>query len=140
MANDFKGEVKESPRKEILYFGQGGELNAIRTGDWKVHFATFRGNIATGVREVPSWPAIVNLRADPYEKAMHEADVGYLRWMGDNIWIFIPIQAAIRDFLATIPAYPFQSGASLNASGINYQTLKAAEVLKQLENLTPPGN
>jgi len=135
-----KGEVKESPRKEIFYFGQGGELNAIRRDNWKVHFATFRGNIATGVREVPNWPAIVNLRADPYEKAMHEGDVGYLRWMGDNLWIFVPIQASIKSFLSTIPDYPFQSGTSLNAAGINYQSLKAAEVLKKLETLSPPRN
>ena len=135
-----KGEVKESPRKEIFYFGQGGELNAIRTGNWKVHFATFKGNIATGVREVPNWPAIVNLRADPYEKAMHEADVGYLRWLGDNLWIFVPVQNSIQKFLATIPDYPFQTGSSLNASGINYQSLKAMEVLKKLETLSPPNN
>lgn len=82
----------------------------------------------------------MNLRADPYEKAPHEADVGYLRWMGDNLWIFVPIQASIRSFLSTIPDYPFQAGTSLNASGINYQTLKAAEVLKRLETISPPGN
>ena len=35
----FKGEVKKGPREEIFYFGQGGELNAIRWNDWKVHFA-----------------------------------------------------------------------------------------------------
>jgi len=49
----FKGETKEGPRKEIYYFGQGGELNALRVGDWKVHFATVHGNIATGTRETP---------------------------------------------------------------------------------------
>jgi hypothetical protein len=37
-------------------------------GDWKIHFATIEGNIATGVRRVAGWPLIVNLRADPYEK------------------------------------------------------------------------
>ncbi|MFO0870707.1 MAG: arylsulfatase [Pirellulales bacterium] len=136
----FKGEVKESPRKAIYYFGQGGELNAVRLQNWKVHFATLRGNIATGIREVPGWPQVVNLRADPYEKAMHEGDVGYLRWMADNMWIFVPIQGTIRDFLSSIEGYPFQSGASLNAGGINYQTLKAAEVLKKLETLSRPGN
>ncbi|MBA4015567.1 MAG: arylsulfatase [Pirellula sp.] len=135
-----KGEVKESPRKEIFYFGQGGELNAVRTGDWKVHFASMRGNIATGVREVTGWPLATNLRADPYEKAIHEADLGYMRWMADNMWIYVPIQASIQKFLKTIPEYPFQSGASLNAGGINYQSLKALEVLKKLETLSPPGN
>ncbi len=44
------------PREEILYFGQGGELNAIRWNDWKVSFAMVNGNIATGTRDVPGWP------------------------------------------------------------------------------------
>ena len=35
----FKGEAKKGPREEILYFGQGGELNAVRWNDWKVNFA-----------------------------------------------------------------------------------------------------
>jgi len=52
---------------------------------------------------------------------MHEADMGYLRWMGDNIWTYVPAQAYIAKFLATIPEYPFQPGSSLNAAGINYQ-------------------
>ena len=43
----FSGEAKQAPREEIFYFGQGGELNAIRWNDWKVHFAVTHGNIAT---------------------------------------------------------------------------------------------
>ena len=35
----FKGEAKKGPREEIFYFGQGGELNAVRWNDWKVNFA-----------------------------------------------------------------------------------------------------
>jgi arylsulfatase A-like enzyme len=69
----FRGETKKGPREEIFYFGQGGELNAVRWNDWKVHFAVTNGNIATAVRDVPGWPVIVNLRADPYEKAPHES-------------------------------------------------------------------
>ena len=33
-----KGEVKESPRKEFLYWSDDGDLMAIRHGDWKVTF------------------------------------------------------------------------------------------------------
>jgi arylsulfatase len=47
-----KGEANQSPRKEIYYFGQGGDLNAIRVADWKIHFAVMKGNIATGTRKV----------------------------------------------------------------------------------------
>ena len=47
----------------------------------------------------------------------------------------------IKNFLATIPQYPFQEGSSLNAAGINYQSLKVAGALKRLEeieSLSPP--
>ena len=59
------GRTDKSPREEIFYFAQGGELNAVRWQDWKVHFAKLEGNIATGVRTVPGWPVIINLKADP---------------------------------------------------------------------------
>jgi arylsulfatase len=130
----FKGQVKKGPREEIFYFGQGGELNAVRWDDWKVHFAVQNGNIATAVRDVPGWPVIVNLRADPYEKAPHESAM-YMRWYADNIWLFVPVQQKLSEFFATIPQFPFQEGGSLNAAGINYQTLKAAQALKRLQEL-----
>ena len=69
--------------------------------------------------------------------------MGYLRWYADNMWTFVPAQSYIKKFLATIPKYPFQMGSSLNAGGINYNTLKAADALKRLQNLETigrPGN
>jgi arylsulfatase len=131
----WKGMADASPRQEIIYFGQGGDLNAVRFEDWKIHFATMKGNIATGMREVTGWPMIINLRADPYEKAPHEAEMGYLRWYADNMWLFVPVQGVIKEFLGTIEAYPFQAGTSLNAAGINYQTLRAAKALERLEQV-----
>jgi arylsulfatase len=138
----FKGEVKKGPRQEILYFGQGGELNAVRWNDWKINFAVIDGNIATGTRKITGWPLIVNLRADPYEKMPLESSM-YMRWYADNLWLFVPVQAQVKNFLVTIPQFPFQDGGSLNAAGINYNTLKAAAALKRLqeiESLTPPNN
>jgi arylsulfatase len=138
----FKGETKKGPREEFLYFGQGGELNAVRWNDWKVNFAGIDGNIATGTRKVTGWPLIVNLRADPYEKMPFESG-SYIRWYADNIWLFVPVQQKVKEFLTTVTQYPFQQGSSLNAAGINYQTLKAVEVLKRLqeiESLPAPSN
>src|SRR5215510_2619094 len=138
----FKGEVRKGPREEIYYFGQGGELNAIRWNDWKVHFATQVGNIATAVRDVPGWPVIVNLRADPYERAPGESGM-YIRWYADNIWLFVPVQQKLRTFVLTLPEFPFQQGSSLNAAGINYNSLRAVEALKRLKELeavSPPRN
>jgi len=130
----FKGEVKKAPRDTIYYFGQGGELNAVRWNDWKVSFAYIKGNIAQGVRFTPNWPVITNLRADPYEKMEHES-LMYIRWYVDNMWLFVPVQEKIQEFLLTIPEYPFQEGMSLSAGNINYMTLKAAQALKKLKDL-----
>jgi arylsulfatase A-like enzyme len=130
----FKGQIKKAPREQILYFGQGGELNAVRWNDWKVHFATFDGDIATGVREVSNWPLLINLRADPYEEMWEESSM-YIRWYADNMWLFVPIQAKLKEFFVTLPLYPFQEGSSLNAAGINYDSLKAMKALKVLEKL-----
>ena len=77
----------------------------------------------------------MNLRADPYEKGPNEADLGYLKWYGDNLWAFVPAQGYIKRFLSTIPDYPFQEGSSLNAAGINYTSLKAAAAMKRLQEL-----
>ncbi|MBL6459137.1 arylsulfatase [Belnapia sp. T6] len=130
-----RGEQPKGPRDAIYYFSQGGDLNAVRWNDWKVHFAIQQGNIATGVRNVPSWPMVVNLRADPYEKAPHEAQLGYLRWYADNMWLFVPVQAKVKEFVTTIPDYPFASGATLNAAGFNYNTLRAQDALQRLRQL-----
>jgi arylsulfatase len=59
------------------------------------------------------------------------------------MWAFVPAQGYIKQFLATIPDFPFQEGASLNAAGINYNTLKTASAMKrlqELESLARPNN
>jgi arylsulfatase A-like enzyme len=136
----FKGEVDKSPRNEYLYFGQGGDLNAVRFRNWKVHFATIQGNIATGVRQPSNWPLIINLKADPYEMMWKHGEMGYLRWYADNLWIFVPIQGVISEFLSDYDKFPRQEGGSLNAAGINYNSIKIAELLKRLQTISPPGN
>jgi len=127
------GRTGKGPREQILYFSQGGELNAVRWNDWKVHFAVVEGNIATGVRETPGWPVIFNLKADPYEEMTFRESMFSARWYADQMWLFVPIQAKVREFLTSIKGYPFQEGSSLGAGGINYRSLKALQVLKQLE-------
>ena len=104
----------------------------MRWNDWKVNFAGVTGNIATGVRDVTSWPLIVNLKADPYENMPFHSEM-YMRWYADNIWLFVPVGAKIKEFLATLQGFPFQEGSSMNPAGINYNTLKAAAALKHLQ-------
>jgi len=102
----------------------------------------FRLNIATALREVPAWPVLVNLRADPFERAPSDSGM-YIRWYADNICLFVPVQQKLQQFLVALPEYPFQQGSSLNAANINYNSLQALQTmkrLKQLETLRPPGN
>jgi arylsulfatase len=67
----------------------------------------------------------------------------YIRWYADLLWLFVPVQQKIKEFFADFEQYPYQAGSSLNAAGINYQSLRAAEALKrlkELENVAPPRN
>jgi len=85
---------------------------------------------------------ITNLRADPYERAESQSGM-YIRWYGDNIWLFVPVQQELKAFLTTLPDYPFQQGSSLNAAGINYNSIQAMQAmkrLKELESLPSPHN
>ena len=53
------------------------------------------------------------------------------------------MQQKLGGFLKTLPEYPFQQGSSLNAAGINYDSLKAMQAmkrLKELESISAPHN
>ena len=130
----FRGETEKGPRDRIMYFDQGGNLNAIRWNDWKVAFAQNEGNIATGTRKVTAWSMITNLRMDPYEKAMDEGGQ-YLDWYARQIWLLVPIQGVIKDFFTGFGDYPYQTGSSLNAAGINYGLLRQKDALNRLKEL-----
>jgi len=108
-------------------------------GDWKLSFATAKGNIATGVREVSAWALITNLRMDPYERGLDEGG-GAIDFLARNIWLLVPIQQKVKEFFADYEQFPHQEGSSLNAGGIGYGLLRQAEAmkrLKDLESLTP---
>jgi arylsulfatase len=48
------------------------------------------------------------------------------------MWLFVPIQAKVGEFLRSLEGYPFQPGSSLGADGINYRSLKAMKILKEM--------
>lgn len=130
----FQGQANSGPRDSIMYFDQGGNLNAIRWNDWKLSFATVNGNIATGVRATSGWALIANLRMDPYERGLEEGG-GAIEFLARNIWLLVPIQAKVKDFFADYDKFPHQEGNSLNAGSINYGMLRQAEAMKRLKDL-----
>ena len=109
-------------RKEIFYFDAAGNLNALRYQDWKIHFTIMEGSINEAYRKSPSWPLVINLRQDPFEVS---PDSGmYIRWYADQMWLFVPAQAFVGEFLATFKEYPPSQAVS---------SLSLEKVLQQLQ-------
>ncbi|GEA52680.1 arylsulfatase [Vibrio inusitatus NBRC 102082] len=130
----FEGKQEKGPRESLLYFTANGELNAIRWNDWKLHFATLEGNITDAVRFESNWPKIIHLRADPFEKAPHESGM-YLRWMADNMWLFVPVQDELGKFFATLNKFPSQQGQVINPAAISQTSLGVKAKLSQIDQL-----
>lgn len=118
----FKGEVDKGPRKEIFYFDAAGNLNALRFNDWKLHFTLMEGAINEAYRKQPSWPILINLRADPFEVSYKSAL--YIRWFADQMWTFVPAQDIVGDFLKTFVEFPPVQGSSLGIDKV-VQSLSA---------------
>ena len=100
-------------RNEIMYFDAGSNLNAVRYKDWKLHFTLMEGPINEAYRKTPSWPKVINLRQDPYERFPFESQM-YLRWMADKMWTFVPAQALVGRFLESFKEFPPTRGSSLS--------------------------
>ena len=113
----FKGEAKESPRKEFLYWNDDGELVAVRVGDWKVVFkAQEHKGMDVWRREFTNLraPKLFNLRADPFERGddvdrIREVDVRPRRSSS------CPSQAIVAQWLESFKEFPIrQKPASFN--------------------------
>jgi arylsulfatase len=103
----FKGEVSEGPRKEIFYFTDNGSLNAVRVGDWKLHFAISDKWVGGGQPKVLTFPQLANLRMDPYERHIDsDNSPGYSFWNLEKVWIWTPMQEYVGKFISTFEKYP----------------------------------
>lgn len=103
------GEVEESPRQEIFYFSDEGDLTALRYGDWKAVFMEQKSK-ETLRAWIEPWtplrvPLIFNLRRDPYERAYFTSNT-YYDWLIDRIYFLVPAQQYVGDFLATFQEFP----------------------------------
>jgi len=75
------GATKESPRKEVFYFSDDGDLTALRYGDWKLIFMEQQTEETVRIWAEPfvepRFPLIVNLRRDPHERGMKKSNTYY---------------------------------------------------------------
>jgi len=104
----FKGEAKESPRKEFFYWTDDGSLANLRYNRWKIVFMEQRGH-GFDVWQEPlvtlRLPKLFCLRSDPFERADHEA-IGYSAWRLNRAYVLVPAQAFVGQHLASYKDYP----------------------------------
>jgi arylsulfatase A-like enzyme len=103
------GEVEKSPRHEIFYFSDDGDLTALRYDDWKIIFMEQRVESTLQCWAEPfvplRVPLIFNLRRDPYERAQITSNT-YYDWLIDRVFLLVPAQAYVGEFLKTFQEYP----------------------------------
>jgi arylsulfatase len=103
-----KGEVKESPRREFIYWTDGGSVAALRYGNWKL---TFLRQNSTGIKvwEAPfeelRWPMLTNLRMDPHEKACDET-VDHPMWASERMFVLAPAAGYVATWLQSFREFP----------------------------------
>jgi len=122
------GEEESGPRDEIFYFTDDGDLSALRYKDWKAIFLEQRAEATFQAWREPfiplRVPLLVNLRRDPYERGMVTSNT-YDDWFLDRVYLLVPAQAYVAQFLQTFEKYPpRQTAASFNLD----------DVMKKLES------
>jgi len=103
------GETDKSPRKEIFYFSDDGDLTALRWNDWKAIFLEHRYPQTLRAWAEP-WtalriPLLFNLRRDPYERAQITSNT-YYDWYLDRAYVLLPAAEYVSQFLATFVDFP----------------------------------
>jgi arylsulfatase len=103
------GQEKASPRKEFFYFSDDGDLVALRFDNWKAVFAQQRAPGTMLVWSEPfvhtRLPWLFNLRTDPYERSTITSNT-YWDWYFDHVYLLVPMQAYVGQFLSTFKEYP----------------------------------
>ena len=123
----FKGETKDWPRKEMMYWSDDGDLMAMRYENWKMHFLEQRAE-AFQVWSEPQVklrvPLIFNLRSDPFERAQHES-IYWADWMAHRAFLLVPAQVYVGKWISSFKEFPpRQKPASFSID----------DVMKKLEN------
>jgi arylsulfatase len=103
------GKDPKSPRKGFIYFTDDGDVAALRYDNFKIAFLEQR---AAGTMQI--WtepmvplrvPKVFNLRTDPYEFADITSNT-YWDWVFDHVFLLIPAQAMVGQFLETLREFP----------------------------------
>ncbi|QBY05106.1 arylsulfatase [Thalassotalea sp. HSM 43] len=103
------GKSDKSGRNEIFYFSDDGDLTALRYQQWKIIFMEQRVEETLEIWANPFTPLrvplIFNLRRDPFERAQKTSNT-YYDWLIDRVYVLVPAQTYVGQFLETFKEYP----------------------------------
>jgi arylsulfatase len=114
----FKGDAKESPRKEFLYWSDDGDLMALRVGNWKAAFMEQNTEVNPQAPMGP-WtaqftklraPKLYNLRSDPLEKG--DDSINYSLWLAKRSFLLVPAQAVVARYIESFKEFPPRAKAA----------------------------
>jgi arylsulfatase A-like enzyme len=115
------GEVKDSPRNEIIYFSDDGDVIAVRVGDYKFNLAIQNANTMMQWAEPfvkLRLPLIMSMRRDPFERAQFNSNT-YMDWMVDHVPQMYEMQAVVAGAIADFAKFPpRQKPASFNLDAV----------------------
>jgi arylsulfatase len=122
------GKEEKSSRHEIFYFSDDGDLTALRYDDWKIIFMEQRVEETFQCWAEPFGPLriplIFNLRRDPYERSQKTSNT-YYDWLLDRVYLLVPAQTFVGEFLASFKDYPPRQKAA---------SFSLDKVMKKLES------
>jgi len=109
------GQADKCPRTSFIYVNDDQQVVALRYDNWKIVFMEQRApgqmliwaNPFTGLRV----PKIFNLRTDPYERADITSNT-YYDWLFDHVYLLVPAQDFVGQFLASFREYPQRQKAA----------------------------
>ena len=116
----FKGDAKELPRKDFIYWNDDGQLVAIRVDNWKSVFLE-QNNKGIGVWQGQFTnlrvPKLFNVRTDPFERG--DELIEYDKWMVQRAFVQVPMQALAAKWLESFKEFPVrQKPASFNLDAV----------------------
>jgi len=103
-----RGEEKESPRHEFIYWTDGGSVAALRYNNWKMTFLR-QNSVGIKVWETPfeelRWPMLTNLRMDPFERSFDETVDGPM-WASERMFMLAPAAAYVGQWIQSFREFP----------------------------------
>jgi arylsulfatase len=112
----WKGEVKENPRKEFVYWSDDGDLFALRYGRWNISFIEqYHEGLDIWVKDYTKLrgPQIYDLLADPFERGPSSFE--YPQWEVNHFYLTYGALAYVSKWLGTFREFPpRQKPASFN--------------------------